>query len=49
MKTGVLPVIALFFWKSLSAHTRVKSYFLKKLCGVIQEQPSSHPPIKQLL
>ena len=33
----------------LSAHTRSKSYFLEKLCGVTQKQPSNQHPIKQLL
>ena len=32
----------------LSAYTLGKSYFREKLCQVIQKQPSSHRPIKQL-
>ena len=33
----------------VTTHTRCKSYFLEKLCGVIQKQPSTYHPIKQLL
>ena len=32
-----------------SVHIGCKSFFLEKLCGVLQKQPSGHHPIKKLL